>query len=158
MMAMNVAACGVVAAALGLATAWAAADEPAGKPIRVGIIGLDTSHATAFTKLLNDASDAQHVAGARVVAAFPQGSPDIPSSVSRVPEYTEGVKKFGVEIVDSIPALLERVDAVLLETNDGRPHLEQVIPVIAAGKPVFVDKPIAGTLADAVAKIGRAHV
>ncbi len=145
--------CGAMAAVLvGLALGTAGAAEPAGdKPLRVGIIGLDTSHATAFTKLLNDTTDAQHLAGARVVAAYPKGSPDIESSVSRVPEYTEGVKKFGVEIVDSIPALVERVDAVLLETNDGRPHLEQVIPVIAAGKPVFVDKPIAGSLADAVA-------
>jgi hypothetical protein len=39
----------------------------------------------------------------------------------------------------------------LLETNDGRPHLEQVLPVLKAGKPVFIDKPIAGSLADAVA-------
>ena len=145
-------ACGMAAVFVGLAMAWAGAAEPAeDEPLRVGIIGLDTSHATAFTKLLNDGADAQHLAGARVVAAYPKGSPDIESSVARVPEYTEGVKKFGVEIVDSIPALLERVDAVLLETNDGRPHLEQVIPVIAAGKPVFVDKPIAGSLADAVA-------
>jgi len=128
-------------------------DEPAadGKPIRVGIIGLDTSHSTAFTKLLNDIADAQHVPGCRVVAATPKGSDSIASSVSRIPEYTAEVKKHGVEIVDGIPALLERVDVVLLETNDGRPHLEQVIPVLAAGKPVFVDKPIAGSLADAVA-------
>ena len=127
--------------------------EPAAKValIRVGIIGLDTSHATAFTKLLNDASDKQHIPGCRVVAASPQGSPDIQSSVSRVADYTAEVMKHGVEIVDGIPALLERVDVVLLETNDGRPHLEQVIPVIAAGKPVFVDKPVAGSLADAVA-------
>ena len=153
MIATNASACGMVAAVLvGLSVLSAVAAEPGkDKPIRVGIIGLDTSHATAFTKLLNDTADAQHVPGARVVAAYPKGSPDIESSVSRVPEYTEGVKKLGVEIVDSIPALLERVDAVLLETNDGRPHLEQVIPVIAAGKPVFVDKPIAGSLADAVA-------
>lgn len=137
--------------ALGAAQATAAEPADGGPPIRVGIIGLDTSHATAFTKLLNDAADAQHVAGGRVVAAYPPGSPDIASSVSRVPGYTEEVKQQGVEIVDAIPALLGRVDAVLLETNDGRPHLEQVIPVIEAGKPVFVDKPIAGSLADAVA-------
>ena len=37
---------------------------------------------------------------------------------------------------------------VLLESVDGRPHLEQVKPVLKAGKPVFIDKPIAGSLAD----------
>ena len=129
------------------------AQEPVESPkaIRVGIIGLDTSHAIAFTKILNAADAADDVARCRVVAAYPKGSPDIQSSVSRVPGYTEQVKAMGVEIVESIPALLEVVDAVLLETNDGRPHLEQALPLLAAGKPVFIDKPFAGSLADAVA-------
>lgn len=128
----------------------APADEPP-RVLRAGIIGLDTSHVVAFTRLLNDEHAAADVAGCRVVAAYPQGSPDIESSVSRVPGYTQEVRKLGVEIVDSIPALIEKVDVVLLETNDGRPHLEQVLPVLRAGKPTFIDKPIAGTLTDAVA-------
>ena len=66
--------------------------------------------------------------------------------------YTKEVKeKFGVEIVDSIEDLLKKVDVVLLESVDGRPHLKQVEPVLKAKKPVFIDKPVAGTLADAVA-------
>jgi predicted dehydrogenase len=121
-----------------------------GETIRLGIIGLDTSHVIAFTKLLNAENPASELAGVRVVAAYPKGSPDIESSVSRVPQYTEQIQKLGVEIVPSIEALLARVDGVLLETNDGRPHLEQVRPVLAAKKPVFIDKPIAGSLADAV--------
>ena len=133
------------------ATAAAGAQDAATQPLRIGIIGLDTSHATAFTKLLNGDEPPEWAHGARMVAAYPKGSPDIESSVSRVPGYIEEVKKYGVEIVDSIDALLTKVDAVCLETNDGRPHLEQVIPVLKAGKPVFVDKPIAGSLTDAVA-------
>ena len=121
------------------------------KTLRAGIIGLDTSHVIAFTRVLNADDAKPDVAGCRVVAAYPKGSPDIESSVSRVPKYTKQIKAMGVEIVDSIPELLKRVDVVLLETNDGRPHLEQVLPVMKAGKPVFIDKPIAGTLADAVA-------
>lgn len=124
-------------------------DEP--PELKVGIIGLDTSHAVAFTKVLNDPQAPPEVARCRVTAAYPQGSPDIESSVSRVPGYTEEVRKMGVEIVDSIDELLKRVDCVLLETNDGRPHLEQALPVFKAGKPVFIDKPIAGSLVDAVA-------
>jgi sugar lactone lactonase YvrE len=126
-------------------------DAPAKKTLRVGIIGLDTSHAIAFTRALNDKNAKADIANCRVVAAYPKGSPDIESSTKRVPGYTKTVKELGVEIVDSIPELLKRVDCVLLETNDGRPHLEQVLPVLKAGKPVFIDKPIAGTLADAVA-------
>jgi predicted dehydrogenase len=118
------------------------------EPTRVGVIGLDTSHAPAFVKLLNDSKAPPELAGFRVVAAYPQGSRDIQSSVKRVPEYTKQVKALGVEIVDSIDELLKRVDVVLLESNDGRPHAEQVLPVLRAGKPVFVDKPVAGSLVD----------
>ena len=118
--------------------------------LRVGIIGLDTSHAIAFTKILNDANPAPEVSGCRVVAAYPKGSADIATSVSRVPDYIEDIKKLDVEIVDSIEALLERVDVVLLETNDGRPHLEQLRPCLKAGKPTFIDKPVAGSLEDAI--------
>ena len=106
-----------------LAALIAAFAARAAEPIKVGIIGLDTSHAPAFTKLLNDPDAKPDVAGFRVVAAYPQGSRDIQSSVKRVPQYTAEVKKLGVEIVDSIDALLAKVDGVLLETNDGRLYL-----------------------------------
>jgi hypothetical protein len=121
------------------------------KQFRVGIIGLDTSHAVAFTQILNDDAAPADVTGCRVVAAYPEGSRDIKSSTERVPEYTVKVRDLKVEIVDSIDKLLSRVDVVLLESNDGRPHLEQVLPVLKAGKSVFIDKPVAGSLADAVA-------
>ena len=114
--------------------------------IKVGIIGLDTSHSIESAKLLNAETPAPEYAGCRVVAAYPQGSRDIASSTNRVPGYIEKVKPFGVEIVDSIDTLLSKVDAVLLESNDGRVHLEQALPVFKAGKRVFIDKPIAGSL------------
>lgn len=122
----------------------------ADEPLRIGIIGLDTSHAIAFTDLLNKADNPPELAGCKVVAVYPKGSPDIESSTSRVPDYTKQMQAKGVEIVDSIDALLAKVDCVLLETNDGRPHLEQLLPCLKAKKRTFIDKPIAGTLADAV--------
>ncbi|HEX5080420.1 MAG TPA: Gfo/Idh/MocA family oxidoreductase [Blastocatellia bacterium] len=119
--------------------------------IKVGMIGLDTSHVTAFTKLLNDKSDPNHVPGARVVAAFKGGSPDVESSRTRIDRFTAELKdKWGVEIVDSIEELCKKVDAVLLESVDGRPHLNQVRPVFAARKRVFIDKPFAAGYADAL--------
>jgi len=122
------------------------------KLIRVGIIGLDTSHVIAFTGVINDPKATGDLANIKVVAGYPGGSPDVESSYTRVEKYTNTLRdKHGVEIVDSIPALLERVDVVLLESVDGRPHLEQAKPVIVAGKPLFIDKPVAGSLADAVA-------
>lgn len=118
--------------------------------IKVGMIGLDTSHVTAFTKLLNDKSDPKHVPGARVVAAFKGGSPDVESSRTRIDRFTAELKdKWGVEIVDSIEELCKKVDAVLLESVDGRPHLSQVRPVFVAKKRVFIDKPFTANYADA---------
>src|SRR5690606_24734738 len=101
--------------------------------IRVGIIGTDTSHVPAFTRLLNDPSSPDHIPGARVVAAYKGGSPDVESSHTRVDKFAEEIRtKYSVEIVPDIPTLLSKVDAVLLESVDGRVHLEQAKPVIAA--------------------------
>ena len=119
-------------------------------PIRIGIIGLDTSHSTAFTELINGGKEAW-AEGFKVVAAYPYGSQTIESSYKRIPEYTETVKKHGVKIVDSIADLLKEVDCVLLETNDGRLHLEQAVEVFKAGKICFIDKPIGATLGEAIA-------
>ena len=118
---------------------------------RVGIIGLDTSHAPAFTNALNKADVGNRFKGYRVVAAYPKGSSEIKSSYERIPMITEQVKAKGVEIVSSIPELLSKVDVVLLETNDGRLHKEQAFPVIDAGKPLFIDKPMATTAKDVIA-------
>jgi predicted dehydrogenase len=127
-----------------------AADEGP-KLLRAGIIGLDTSHVVAFTKLLNGPKTEGPLAGVRIVAAYPGGSPDIASSRDRIAGFTKQLRDdFGVQIVDSIEDLLPKVDVVLLESVDGRPHLEQVRPVLKARKPVFIDKPLAGSLADAV--------
>ncbi len=125
-----------------------AQDQPA-KVLRAGMIGLDTSHVPAFTRLFNNAKDGD-LAGIKIVAGYPGGT-DIPTSRDRVKGFTEQLRKMGVEIVDTIPELLGKVDVVLLESVDGRIHLEEAIPVIKSGKPLFIDKPLAGSLADAVA-------
>jgi hypothetical protein len=130
---------------------FAKANRVAQKGKRIGIIGLDTSHSVAFTKTFNAENAGPEYGGYRVVAAYPKGSNDIESSVTRIPGYTGQVQKLGVTIVDSIKDLLRQVDVVLLETNDGRLHLEQAIPVFKAGKTVFIDKPIAADLPDAIA-------
>lgn len=133
-----------------MSQAWGSnPQQAAGK--RVGIIGLDTSHAVAFAKSLNSDQAGDRFKGFKIVAAYPQGSKDIKSAVERVPKYIEQVKGYGVKIVSSIDELLKQVDVVLLESNDGRVHLEQAIPVINAKKPVFIDKPIAASYKDAKA-------
>ena len=136
----------LVAAAAGT---WGSATEGA-EPLKAGMIGLDTSHVIAYTKMLNDPNATGELAEMVIVAGYPGGSPDFPLSRDRVEGFTKQVREMGVEIVDTIEELLLKVDVVLLTSGDGRPHLEQVRPVFAAGKPVYIDKPLAGSLSDAV--------
>lgn len=118
---------------------------------KVGIIGLDTSHSKAFTEILNADSDAHGAREFEVVAAYPYGTTTIESAAKRIPEYIEAVKALGVEITGSIAELLEKVDVVLLETNDGRLHLDQAIEVFKSGKICYIDKPLGATLGEAIA-------
>ena len=128
--------------------AIARAAEPT--PVRVGMIGLDTSHVPAFAKIFNNPKATGDLAGFKVVAGYPGGT-DIPASRDRVKGFTEQLRTMGIEIVETIPQLLEKVDVVLLESVDGRIHLQEATPVIKAGKPLFIDKPAAGSLADTIA-------
>jgi hypothetical protein len=136
-----------------VATPAAAAD------LRLGLVGTDTSHVTAFAAAFNDPSSPEHVAGARIVAAYRGGSPDLRSSTDRIDNFTAQLRdKYGVEIVGNISELCARVDGVLLTSVDGRVHLAQAREIIAAGKPMFIDKPLASTLDDAreIARLAKA--
>ena len=129
-----------------------------GADLRLGIVGTDTSHATAFASVLNDPLHKDHIPGARIVAAYKGGSADLKESSERVEKYAEELRsKYGVEIVPDIATLLTKVDAVLLESVDGRPHLAQFREIAKGGKPVFIDKPLASTLADAraIARVAK---
>lgn len=123
----------------------------------IGLIGLDTSHVSAFTRLLNHADDPHHVPGGRVVAAWPGGSPDFELSRSRVAGFTEELaSQHGVEMLDSPEAVAERCDLVMITAVDGRVHRSLVQRVIASGKPMFIDKPLATSLDDARAIVDLA--
>ena len=122
---------------------------PQANEIRIGIIGLDTSHVTAFTRILNDSSAKDHIPGAKVVAAVKDSSPDIKASYSRVEKFTaELTGKWGVKLYPNVKELCKQVDAIMIENVDGRPHLKHAFNVIKSGKPLYIDKPLAGTFAD----------
>lgn len=119
--------------------------------LRLGIVGTDTSHAVEFTKILNDATSPGHVAGARVVAAYRGGSPDIAASRDRIERFSEKLSTtWHVPFVKRISDLCPLVDGILLESVDGRAHLPQFREALTCRKPVFIDKPLASTLADAL--------
>jgi predicted dehydrogenase len=146
---------------------WAAAAS--GGELRIGIIGCDTSHVPAFTETLNNPAAKGHVPGGKVVAAFKGGSKDIPDSWNRVEGFSTTLReKYGVKFYDTIEELCLNVDAVLLESVDGRPHLEEFKAILksqgpsasengaaapreqgkSARKPVYIDKPMGGSLRD----------
>lgn len=128
------------------------------KTLHLGMAGLDTSHVPAFANLLHDATQVHHVAGGRITAAFPGGSPDFPLSINRIEGFTNELRdKHSVEIVDSLSALRGKCDAVMLESIDGRVHLAQFREVADWGVPVFIDKPltISGAEARELAQIAE---
>lgn len=128
--------------------------------IKIGLVGLDTSHVIAFAQVFNKPDNPKHIPGFRITVGYPGGSPDVEASYTRVEKFTKQLKEeFGVEIVDSIEEVCNRVDAVMLTSVDGRVHLEQVKPIFRAKKPVFIDKPLAGSLKDAllIEKLGREY-
>jgi len=148
----NTLTCLTVALAFATFTLSCLAQETEKEVIRIGMIGLDTSHATAFTAILNDPNHKDHVPGAKVVAGYKAFSSDIESSYTRVDKYVEELTtKRGVKMYDDMAEMCQAVDAVMVESVDGRPHLEQARAAIEAGKPVFVDKPMASSLKDAIA-------
>jgi predicted dehydrogenase len=129
--------------------AVSAAGSAQAADLRVGMIGLDTSHAVEFTKRFNDPADKNFIPGAKVVAAIKGGSPDIKESRDRVDGYTKKLEEiYGVKMFEDVGAFLKEVDVVMIESLDGRPHLAEAKPVIEAHKPLFVDKPTAGSLRD----------
>jgi predicted dehydrogenase len=119
--------------------------------LRIGIVGLDTSHVTGFASLLNDPSAPRHVAGGRIVAAYKGGSPDVDASATRIEAFTkEMTEKWGVKLYPSIEEMTQNVDAVMICSVDGRKHMDAARKVFPYGKPVFIDKPMAASLEEVV--------
>lgn len=114
------------------------------RELQLGLVGLDTSHVKMFAELLMNPVHPHHVPGARIVAAYPGGSPDLKVSASRVDGYTELLRDtFGIAIADSPEAVAERVDGVLLTAVDGRAHPELFRRIAPFRRPTFIDKPLA---------------
>ncbi|HZZ41692.1 MAG TPA: hypothetical protein VFE58_02040 [Tepidisphaeraceae bacterium] len=120
--------------------------------LRIGLVGLDTSHSVAFTKCFNKMDDPDHVGGGHVTAAFPGGSPDFELSISRVPGYRKTLEEdFGVQMLDSPAAVAGVVDILILGSCDGRVHRKQFEETVGFHRPTFIDKPLAVTSTDAQA-------
>jgi len=112
--------------------------------LKIGMIGLDTSHCTAFAELLHRPEHPYHVQGGRITVAYAGGSPEIPLSWSRVKGFTESLRdNYNVHIVNSVDEVVEQADALMIESMDGAVHKGLFEEIASYGKPVFIDKPLA---------------
>ncbi len=139
--------------------AWVQAAEP----IRIGLLGIDNFGSVAYTEFFNKPHPDPIFAGARVVAAYPIGSPDYPDSDKLLADWKKQLLTMyqnpkdpkdavpPIEMVNSVDELLKKCDGVMIFSMDGRLHLPQATAVLKAGKPLFISRPLASSPADAVA-------
>jgi virulence factor len=116
--------------------------------IKLGVLDFDTSHVVEFTKRLNhkDIAEDQWVDGAEVVIGCPGESKIMPE---RIPEYRKAMEKLGVPLVEKPEEMIGKVDGMLVESQEGTPHLERARPFLEAGIPCYIDKPFTCSFADA---------
>src|SRR6266536_3965737 len=128
--------------------------------LKIGMIGLDTSHVVAFAKCFNKPDHAEHIPGGKITVAFPGGSPDFDLSINRVQGFTKQLTEdFGVKLADSPEAVAEQVDLLFIMSVDGRVHREQFARTAKSRRPTFIDKPFTTGLADAeeIFRLAREH-
>jgi predicted dehydrogenase len=122
--------------------------------LNIGIIGLDTSHSIEFTRRIQapDCPPDQKVKGMKVVTClrFPSAFQSEPDQDKR----QQILESWGVAVTKNLDEATCDVDALMLEINDPGLHLEYFQKIVNIGKPIFVDKPPADTVANAQ-EIGR---
>ena len=126
--------------------------------LKIGLVGLDTSHAVAYSQLLNLDENKDLFPGGRVAVAFPGGNPEWAMSWDRVDGFTARLgDEFGVTIVNSVEQVAQQSDLVFITAVDGRQHLELYEQIAPSGRPVFIDKPFTTNLKDAQVILRRSH-
>ncbi len=128
-------------------------------PINVALIGLDTSHSIQFAKLMNDPECPRElrVSGMRTVSCLRFETPF--QDQAGLDERQKQLEGWGVRVTEDFDEAVADCDAIMLEINDPAYHLESFARAAPLGKPVFLDKPLAGSLADgrAILELAGTH-
>lgn len=131
---------------------FAAAPARSAEPVRVGILGFDNYQSLAFTQVWHKPpQDNRDAGGLKVVAAWRGGSPDIKETQVDIERWEPRLIEKGVSIEDSIDAVLQKCDAVMIMTIDGRTHLKVAEQALMARKPTYIGRPMAASLEDVIA-------
>lgn len=112
---------------------------------RIGLVGLDSSHTEDFLRHVN--AERRHPQMC-ITAIFGDDRQRVAELKRQDPD---------LEPAPTLDALIEAVDAVIVGDRHGDLHLPHALPCLAAGRPVFVDKPLANALADAEAIVRAAE-
>jgi predicted dehydrogenase len=132
--------------------------------MRIGIIGIDSSHTPVFTNRVNTLNK-EGKTPCKVTAFWDPGRhewahPDGPEQSKKdVAKWREDTIKDGANQVGSIDELLKNVDGVMVLNISGHRHLELAVPALAKGLPTYVDKPLTCSIdqAKALLNISRQY-
>lgn len=113
--------------------------------MRLGLVGVDSSHAEDFLRHFNAEQRHNPI---RVTALWGGDDDRMTTLVRLSPE---------AKPMDSLPALLANVDAVIVGDRHGGLHRAHAVAALQTGHPVFVDKPLANSLDDATAIVDAAE-
>jgi Oxidoreductase family, NAD-binding Rossmann fold len=101
---------------------------------KIGFIDLDTSHPRSFVKRINAMN------GFQVTGVFDRGR------AKGKTETTAFCKEFDVKEYESVQALAEDCDGIMVLSADWETHLEDITVVLEAGKACYCDKPLVTSL------------
>lgn len=114
--------------------------------IRLGVIGVDSSHLPAFATRIDDLRKAGK-SRCQITHMWTDGRHDMPAS--DVAGWQEQARELGVEASENLDAMLDAVDGVLVLAVNGNRHLELARPALERGLPTYVDKPLTCSLDEA---------
>lgn len=120
------------------------------KMIKAAIVGLDTSHATEFPKFIQDPAMEPEfqVKGIKATRALRFETPfQKKDGLDKRQAYLESI---GVKVTENFDEAVAGCDAIFIEINDPALHLEYFRKCAPLGKPIFLDKPFADTIDNAV--------
>ena len=105
--------------------------------IDIGLVSIDVSHPKVFAQLMQE-----HQMGMQYKMLYDDGF--------RKPEERAWlVEKYKMDgQAASIDELAEKTEIGFIQSCNWEKHLEQAMPFLQRGKPVFIDKPIVGTVKD----------
>lgn len=115
--------------------------------IKIGVVGLDTSHSIEFVRRMQapDCPADQKVAGLRATACLRFETPF--QNRDGLDARQKTLEGWGVKVTESFEEAVADCDAIMMTINDAAFHLDYFRRCADLGKPIFLDKPMADTVA-----------